>query len=701
MALRIRLFLPFLTIATFAFARDGMWLPFLIRNNVPEMHAMGCELIDNELFASDSIGLNHAIVHFGSGCTGSFISGKGLIITNFHCSHRQIQDLSTLENNFLEKGFFALSIEEELPVKGLSVTIVVAMEEITSSILEGTDTLSDNYDRRKRIADNLKNVEKNWRREPYQQVAVKSFFNDNQYFIQTTETYNDIRLVAAPPDFIGKFGGDTDNWEWPRHTGDFAVFRVYASSLNQPAAFDSSNVAYKPKNFLPISLKGINEGEFTMVYGFPGTTQSYLTASAIKLIQNQSNPDKVAIRDIRLQEMQRAMVASAEDNFKYSAKAANVSNAWKKWEGEVKGLIRFNVIQKKAYGEKEFMAWIFADSARNVAYGNLLPQMDSLYHIFAPYQRVNDYYTEIIARGLEVNTMYQYFQLLKNPNASFDADAHRKRMVNSFKNQTPAVEKETFVRLMAKYAKALDPEFVPASLAQHEKKGDLEANLGNLYEKSILTNEKKLTSLKWVKKGEKYNPAIYSDPLFVLLNDIRIHYNNFGNQQYLVMKREIDELQKTYMKAILEQKSECIIYPDANSTLRISYGKAEGYLPRDAVKYHWQSTSEGILEKATTTTYDYAIPESYVSLLRSYRNAKYTLNNTLPTCFIASNHTTGGNSGSPVLNGRGELVGINFDRSWEGVMSDLYYEPTISRNISLDVRYVLFWLMFMVVPDTC
>ncbi|HPR33201.1 MAG TPA: S46 family peptidase [Prolixibacteraceae bacterium] len=670
-------------------AREGMFLPKLIAQRINEMQTMGFALEAGDIYNEEQASMKDAIVQFGGGCTGELISPEGLLLTNHHCGYRQIQRHSSIDDNYLRDGFWARNRGEELPNPGLTVTFLIRMEEVTDRVLEGTDSLvvasEIEYKKQSNIFRLVAEAEKD---SPYE-ADVKAFYEGNQYYLLVTETFRDVRLVGAPPSSIGKFGGDTDNWMWPRHTGDFSLFRIYAGKDNQPADYSPDNVPYRPRHYFPIKTSGINEGDFTMVFGFPGRTDQYLPSHALRQIVEQDNPVKIAVRDLKIRILQTAMSADEEIRIRYAAKYASTSNAWKKWKGERLGLERLGAIPHKENEEQIFRDWVQSDSLRTLRYGNIFPAFDQLYPKIAPYQKAFDLYTEACTRGADVFRMATWVHSLVAGDESLNKEEWLVKATEYFRDYSPEVDRDLFVQLVVHLARNMPETFLPEWLRKATLPGSSEQRLARMFERSVLADQNEL--MNGLKETNRLVKKVERDPLFRFVETLHNYYHDSVFPVYYVLADSLDRIQQNYMSAQYEQKKGRELYPDANFTLRVSYGKVEGYRPRDGVVYRHYTTLEGIMEKEDPAVSDYLVPETLKRLYQEKDYSTYaTQSSDLPVCFIASNHTTGGNSGSPVLDSRGNLIGINFDRCWEGTMSDLAYDPNQCRNIALDVRYLLF-----------
>jgi len=688
-------------ITTLSRAGEGMWLPLLLSQlNEKEMRDMGMRITAEDIYSINHSSLKDAIVLFGGGCTGELVSNQGLLLTNHHCGYGNIQKHSSLEHDYLTNGFWAQRLDEELPNPGLSVTFLVRMEDVTKQMLNGVNDKISQKVRDSIIQANSKAIVKEAVKGTYYSAQVKSFYNGNQYYLFVNETFTDVRLVGAPPSNIGKFGGDTDNWMWPRHTGDFSMFRIYAGKDNKPAEYSKDNVPYQPAKHLTISLKGIKEGDFTFVYGFPGTTQEYLPSYAVDLTAFQRNPVAIGLRQQRLDIIDKAMENDRLTRIQYSAKAAGIANTWKKMIGESRGIKRLDGIEKKQEFEMEFQKWTNSNPELNTKYGQLLPSFSKAFEAYVPVSIAYTYISEGLL-GIElVRFAYAYNNFVTQCNDKSKTDIEISKSVESlkksasayFKNYNMQVDKQLFIALINTYIKSCEPSLqVPAVKETATKyKGNITAWADEIYKNSMFADSAKLNAFldgfkrKDVRKIEK-------DPSFILASGIYTYSQNKFSPLVSAFSATNDSLQRIYIAAQMEMQPDKRFYPDANSTLRVSYGNVKGYQPADAVEYNWFTTLDGIMEKENPEIYDYVVEPRLKELytLRDYGRYADT-DKSMHVCFIASNHTTGGNSGSPVLNAEGQLIGINFDRCWEGTMSDLMYDPDQCRNISLDIRYCLF-----------
>lgn len=677
-----------------AFAKEGMWLPYLLKQlNEADMQEMGLQLSAEDIYSVNQSSLKDAVLIFGGGCTGEMISDQGLVLTNHHCGYGRIQYHSSVEHDYLTDGFWAMDRSEELPNPGLTVTFIVSMEDVTEEVLTGITDQTSEAERDSLIRMRSKELIEQRTEGTHYTGEVKAFYHGNQYILIRKETFKDVRLVGAPPSSIGKFGFDTDNWVWPRHTGDFSLFRVYANADNKPADYSPDNVPYKPRHHFPISLNGYKADDFTMVFGFPGSTQEYLPAVAVEYVLHKSNPAKIRMRDTSLEIVGKAMASSPKINIQYAAKQSGIANAWKKWIGQSRGLERMGAIEKKRALEQEFTDRVESNPDWKKRYGTILAEYDRLYTEIEPYRFARELLIEYYYYGPEVFGFANRFNALTEPAKNEEERAKTiekliKRTESHFKDYNMPTDRALVKAMTPMYLEYLQPGLVPSSLKTWSE--DLAA-VDKVFEKSLFTDEQRMLDFLNGFKSNKVK-AIEKDPAFRLARDILQTYRQQVEPRYLELQRELGELDRVYMEALMEVLPKYKkYYPDANFSLRLTYGKVDGYYPADAVEYSYYTTADGIMQKMDTTTKEFDVPEKLAELIRNRDYGSYAdKNGDLRVCFIASNHTSGGNSGSPALNGKGELIGLNFDRTWESTMSDIMYDPSICRNIIVDVRYVLF-----------
>ena len=653
---RTLLLFALLVATTFSAVADkGMWLPSLISSRIKDMKSKGFKLSAEDIYSINKASLKDAVVLFDGGCTGEIVSEKGLILTNHHCGYDAIQALSSVEHDYLTDGFWAKNHSEELYCPGLKVHILVRMEEVTERIAAGETK-----------EDIIKKAEAEGRGY---KAKVESMYYGNMAYLFIYREFNDVRLVGAPPTTIGKFGADNDNWIWPRHTGDFSIFRIYADQENNPAEYSANNKPYTPARHFKISTAGIKEGDFTMIYGFPGNTQEYITSDAVKYIAELSDPTKIDLRTQRLDIIGAAQAKSPETRIKYAAKQANIANAWKKWQGEVKGINRLGTYDKKvAYEDK------FRKENPDKAY-----LLDSLK---AAYERNMDGYFnyELFNETLCGIELQQVVLLAMEKDA-----AKREAAIERFyKDFDVNVDRQLAIAMLKAY-EALATADAPALKALFAQHGSAENYANWLYDNTKLGTYESFESAE-----------IEADPMSEFVRAIvpiqayakKYKYRNLSNIP------DIERWFRPYVKALMEWDKKRAFFPDANLTLRVAYGKVAGYEYADGEWHLPQTTIEGIIAKDNPEIYDYNVPQQLRDAYEKKAYGRWGVNMygkyTVPVCFIATNHTTGGNSGSPVLNNKGELIGVNFDRTWLSTMSDIEFDETLCRNIICDIRYVLF-----------
>ena len=634
---------------TIAQAKEGIWIPMLLNNNIAEMQAMGCELSAEDIYSVNHSSLKDAIVSFGGFCTGEFISSSGLVLTNHHCGYRQIQKQSSLEHNYLKEGFWANNTSEELMNPGLFVKQLVYMEDVTNAVLGAEDE----------EAAISAMIEAKTSENPDFDYEVVPFFYGNQFFLLATKKYSDVRLVGAPPSSIGKFGADTDNWVFPRHTGDFSLFRVY----------DDNGLPFTPAQHLKVNIGPRTPGEFTMVLGYPGTTQEYLPAVAMDQLVNEVNAYKVEVRSVLLGIMDREMRKNEQAKIQYASKYASTANGWKKWIGQIEGIEFSDGIDRKRKLEADFTARIAADPSLWMAYSSVLNDLNIAYTKRGPSAQKRTAFIETIYYGMP------WFNFMNSAMRIEESDVLKAAVLSFEEGFNRTISEEATTKMLELALEDL-PElttYIQGSAGEFSKA--VHDELDALF---LSASSEQEFSLDEQSVSSDFVSAVFG----VYRSVIAPAYNEHNTQ--------ISSLQATYMKALIAAFPERQFYPDANSTLRVTYGKLEGVEPRDAVSYGTTTYLEGVMAKYQPGDYEFDVPAKLIELYEAKDYGPYAENGKVPVCNIASNHTTGGNSGSPVLNGRGELIGLNFDRIWEGTMSDVNFDARICRNIMVDSRYVLF-----------
>jgi hypothetical protein len=686
-----------LLVSTLSFANEGMWLPQLLGQlNEKEMKSLGMKISAADIYNINKGSLKDAIVSFGGFCTAEVISTKGLILTNHHCGKDAIQNHSTVDHNFLKDGFWAKNQGEELPNEELTATFIIRIDDVTTGALKGVTASMDEKTRQSTIDRNIAELQKTVKKEDWQSSFVRPFYNGNKYYLFVTEVFKDVRMVGAPPSAIGEFGVDTDNWVWPRHAGDFSLFRIYADKNNRPAAYSPDNVPYTPKRALNISMDGVKEGDFTMVFGFPGRTTEYLPASAVQLNAEVLNPVKIGLRDQALKIWGEHMRQDEGVKIQYAAKYATLANAWKKWQGESLGIAKSGALDKRKAYEAEFQKRVTASPAFKDQYATLLQQLNERYAQLQPYALVRDYHTEV-TNAVELFKLNKYVTDLANAYKKEGEAGYTKKkaevlaaLPSFFKEYRPDIDQQVFTALMTTYFNNVSPDYIgKTALSLGSDKSSAERVAKEIYADS------KILSLDSFKKILDKAPAVALDELqrdkaVAFARAIIDQYNSAVAPQLNAIQNDINQLQRTYMAAQVEVFKDKRFYPDANSTLRVAYGQVKGYKARDAVQYGYYTYLDGVMEKYKPGDYEFDVPAKLLDLYKKKDYGPYAVNGRLPVDFIANNHTTGGNSGSPVLDAYGNLIGLNFDRVWEGTMSDYNYDGRFSRNIMVDIRYVLF-----------
>ncbi|MGP1362401.1 MAG: S46 family peptidase [Bacteroides sp.] len=679
-------------------ADKGMWLPNRLKETCAmELSQAGCALAPEAIYDPIHTSLKDAVVRFGNGCTGEVVSTDGLVLTNHHCGYEYVQALSTVEHDYLRDGFAAPSREQELPCKGLKVRFLQYMEDITETLLKDLDLPDDPQGREELLKVRKEKYLKDLQaKDSTLDYVIAALYYGNTYYLYAYKTYTDVRLVVAPPSSIGKFGGDTDNWMWPRHTGDFTLFRIYASENNEPADFSMNNRPYHPKEFFKINVAGVKEDDFVMVYGYPGRTQQYLTSEAVASVVRDEDPRKVALRRKRLDVMDRYMKQNDTLYLQYASKYANVANAWKKWIGEASGLERVEAIEQKQAQEKQFAAFANTTAERKEKYSAVLPALATLYQQLTPLVKAADYYTQGL---MGIECLAFAVQLSKI------TESARKEVRSLSEEEMKSVQNlaEEFFK---DYDLRVDQSLVEAMLEAYLE--------GNTTTERLLTINKQVSDLKGISRfqhkilrtsfltnaakfrkelgAKNFLTHLAKDKLFVFAENLNEEYKQTVQEPLVKLRTATTGWYRKYVAGLMEMHPEQHFFPDANSTLRLAFGKIEGYTPREGISYLPFTTLEGLVEKVRIGAHDYIMPERLRALYQAKDYGQWAVEGSVPACFLASVHTTGGNSGSPALNARGELVGLNFDRVWEGTMSDIMFDSQKCRNIVVDIRYVLFMI---------
>lgn len=682
-------------------ANEGMWLPLLIKRlNHADMQKHGLKLTAEEIYSVNNSSLKDAIVALGGGfCTGEMISKEGLMLTNHHCGFDAIQENSTPEHNYLADGFWAMSRDKEIPIPGLNVWFLHSMDDVTAKMLDGVTDDMDASARASKVAENKSKLAKAEGDEYH--IQIKSFFEGNEYYIFRYNIFNDVRLVGAPPSSIGKFGGDTDNWMWPRHTGDFSMFRVYAGTDNKPAEYSADNKPYQPKHHLPVSLDGVQEGDYAMIMGYPGSTDRYLTSYGVKQAVEMSQPARVKIRRIKLDIMEEGQAKSEAIRIQYASKHARVSNYWKYFLGQSKQLVKNNVWDKKKKIEDDFVAWANSDAKKRNKYGNVMSTFEDSYKTLDKYVYADVYLQEAVF-GPDISTfVFRNFGTRAPIGAALkDGDPekikHAKEDIKEaakeyFKDYNVDIDKNLFAAMMELYYNDVDKEFHPAKLTElHGKcKGDWKKLADKYYAKSPFTSQEKLEA--WLDKLTL--KALEKDMVYQLMSDFITTY-----VQKVVMPKGAAEGQmatakRLFVDGLRKMNPDKAYAPDANSTMRVTYGQVLSYDAKDGVHYKNRTTLAGVMEKDAHTEdvfHEFYVHDKLKELYKAKDYGQYGEDGVMYVGFLSNNDITGGNSGSPVINGNGELIGCAFDGNWEAMSGDIYFEPNIQRTISVDIRFVLF-----------
>lgn len=674
-------------------ADEGMWLPYSINGkNLADMQRLGCKLTAEQIFSFNQPSLKDAIVQFGGGCTGELISPEGLLLTNHHCGLGQVQAHSSVEHDYLQEGFWAKSKAEELPNKGLTVSFLTYIEDVTKILLVGVDNSTSEADRATKISENAKTLIKERKGNRDVEVEIVPFYHGNQYILFVYDVYKDVRLVACPPWGIGKFGADTDNWTWPRHKGDFCIFRVYTAPDGSPAEYSEDNIPMKSKHFLPISLKGVKPGDYTMILGYPGSTDRYSTSGAVKSVIEQEGPAIIACRTTKLDQYRKHMDADPAVFIKYASKQASVSNYWKYYIGQVKQLQRNKVFEKRANQEVAFQKWMNEDSDRKAQYGDIFNDIDKYWNHQAKYTKATIYHREAGWRGGEAVAFAVRFRqlnnIIENKTAQYEiaarAEAMKGAVQNYFKDYDKETDRDVTIALLNLFYKDINPEQLPAMIKKigDKNSGDFTQFVNNAFAKSIFVDAEKLNN--WIENPK----SLTKDPIFALMSEIINSYIDLTEQAGSVSNSRAERL---YMKGLMEMQKDRNFYPDANFTMRLTYGSVQDCKPANAVTYDYITTLDGVMEKYKPGDWEFDVPADLIKLWENKDYGRYAdENGDLVVNFITTNDITGGNSGSPVIDAEGNLIGLAFDGNWEAMSGDLSFENEVQRTICMDARYLVF-----------
>lgn len=693
-------FIVIILTVNFAVADEGMWLLTMLNKTYPQMKAQGFELKADDIYNINEPSIKDAIVIFGGFCTGEIVSDQGLIFTNHHCGFGSIQAHSTLDHDYLTDGFWAQSFDEELPNPGLFVKFLVKMNDVTELALKGITTDMDETKRTEIINKNIEQIQNTslaaYPKDEGYEAVVQSFFNNNQYFLIIYQKYTDIRLVGAPPSSIGKFGGDTDNWMWTRHTGDFSIFRVYASPDGKPADYSADNVPLKPKYSLPISLKGVQENDYSMILGFPGRTNRYATTYNIQETMSITNDNRAKIRGIRQEILMEDMLADQNVYIKYASKYARSSNYWKYSIGQNQGLKRLNVIKKKKAIEDNFNQWLKNNPSENELYKDVLPTLKSVYNDRSEHYKAYIYVRECLILGTEyiyfAHKAKKLYDALKNGNKTDQAAAIKDLRAEGetfFKNYNAPTDKKSALAMLNLFTEDIDEQFYPSFITKAKNDfSNFDAYTDDVFKRSIFIDKNRFEDFldnPTIQTLEQDPAYIASTSTYEKVSEIKDFFKPLNDK--------LKWAKRLWLEALMKLRAGQLMYPDANFTMRLTYGKVGGYSPRDGVDYKYFTTIDGVIEKYDPNNPEFVLPEKLIELYNNKDFGQYAdADGNLHVCFLSNNDITGGNSGSPVLNSKGELIGLAFDGNWEAMSGDIAFEPNLQRTINVDIRYVL-WVV--------
>jgi len=682
---------------------EGMWMVNLLNKlNYGKLNEMGLKLSPEDIYSINQSSLKDAIVVFGGGCTGEIISDKGLLLTNMHCGYGQIQSHSTVENDYLKNGFWAKSMDEELPNPGLSVKFLKRIKDVTNKINSQLTPEMTEQERSAKIREISNKLIKQAEEGNHYDASVRPFYSGNEFYLMVYETFKDVRLVASPPTSIGDFGSLTDNWMWPRHKADFSMFRVYMSPDGKPAEYSEENIPYQPKHHLPVSLEGVEEDDFAMIMGYPGNTDRFMTSYGIKELKIIEHPNRINIRGKKLDIMKETMNKSPELRIMYSSKYKGTSNYWKYSIGQMEGFERIDLVSKRKKLEQNFIEWVTGNEEREEKYGEALELIREAYKNRKEYKNASQYVLETMLIGPEITLFANNANNLKKKlEMPFFKRLFNKKEITKAKNKLKETgkkhfrdyhkptDKEIAKTLFSLFKKDITEDFYPSVFADNIEKydGNVEKYVESLYSESIFTDKEKFMDFLEDPDNEK----LKNDPVYKLSQSVFNKYREL-NRQSSQFDSKLQKGQRLFVDGVMKMKEDKTFYPDANFTMRLTYGTVGGYEPEDAVRYNYYTTLQGVMEKEDPDNYEFVVPEKLKKLYRNRDYGRYGVDGEMRVCFITNNDITGGNSGSPVMNGEGELIGLAFDSNWEGMTGDIEFEEGMQKTVCTDIRYLLFIL---------
>jgi hypothetical protein len=693
------LFILLLTVGFKLKADEGMWLlPLIEKLNIGKMTELGFKLTAEDIYSINKACIKDAVVIFGGGCTAEIVSPQGLLLTNHHCGYGQIQAHSTVEHDYLKDGYWAMTKEQELPNPNLSVTFLIRMEDVTDQVLANVDPGMNEAERSSAINEVRASIENKAAGGTGYRATVASFYGGNYFYLLVYQRYNDVRFVGAPPSSIGKFGFDTDNWEWPRHTGDFSVFRVYSGPDGKPASYSKDNIPLKPKYWLPVSIKDLNKGDYAMILGYPGRTQRYATSYEVDELLKITHPNRIKIRGIRQEILMADMQANPKVNIQYASKYSGSSNYWKYSIGQKAGLERLNVKEEKEQIEDRFRKWVAADPERKVKYGNALDLIRTAIEGRAEFANAQQYLRECFNQGCEILSLNPVASALiralnsgDNQQVSDMISNLRNRVEDFYKDYNPPTDQKAMKAMLKLYRDDVPLKFHPdfyTEIIDSKYKGNIDNYVDDIFNRSVFSSEEKLNAFFDKPKLK----TLENDPVYITAQSID-KINRQVSEELSKFDENLNTGRRLWIAALMEMIPGETLYPDANSTMRLTYGTIQDYDPKDAVTYKYYTTLDGVIEKYKPGDYEFDVPQRLIDLHSRKEYGRYASpKGYMPVCFLTTNDITGGNSGSPVMNGNGELIGLAFDGNWEAMSGDIAYEPDLQRTIAVDIRYVL-WIM--------